>query len=122
MLFSSHVKSQSRTVLATSNAITCLWHCGMRHRGGTRDRSVSYPFFSGYGRDEAFPQDTDLSPVPHLSLFMEKRLSCALFLTIRNLENFKHSQDIATIDAHVVFIHDSMHRKRTIKMVCHYVL
>ena len=29
-----------------------------------RDRSVSYPFFSGYGRDEAFPQDTDLSPVP----------------------------------------------------------
>ena len=31
---SSHVKSQSRTVLATSNAITCLWHCGMRHRGG----------------------------------------------------------------------------------------
>ena len=28
------------------------------------DRSVSYPFFSGYGRDEAFPQDTDLSPVP----------------------------------------------------------
>ena len=34
ILFSSHVKSQSRTVLATSNAITCLWHCGMRHRGG----------------------------------------------------------------------------------------
>ena len=31
---------------------------------GTGDRSVSYPFFSGYGRDEAFPQDTDLSPVP----------------------------------------------------------
>ena len=31
---SSHVKSQCRTVLATSNAITCLWHCGMRHRGG----------------------------------------------------------------------------------------
>ena len=27
---SSHVKSQCRTVLATSNAITCLWHCGMR--------------------------------------------------------------------------------------------
>ena len=26
--------SQCRTVLATSNAITCLWHCGMRHRGG----------------------------------------------------------------------------------------
>ena len=20
--------------LTTSNAITCLWHCGMRHRGG----------------------------------------------------------------------------------------
>ena len=41
---SSHVKSQSRTVLATSNAITCLWHCGMRHRGGRtenhRDRSI----------------------------------------------------------------------------------
>ena len=33
-------------------------------KGGTGDRSVSYPFFSGYGRDEAFPQDTDLSPVP----------------------------------------------------------
>ena len=32
--------------------------------GGTGDRSVSYPFFSGYERDEAFPQDTDLSPVP----------------------------------------------------------
>ena len=32
---SSHVKSQCRTVLATSNAITCLWHCGMRHRGGS---------------------------------------------------------------------------------------
>ena len=32
--------------------------------GGTGDRSVSYPFFSAYGRDEAFPQDTDLSPVP----------------------------------------------------------
>ena len=31
---SSHVKSQCRTVLTTSNAITCLWHCGMRHRGG----------------------------------------------------------------------------------------
>ena len=31
---------------------------------GTGDRSVSYPFFSGYGRDEAVPQDTDLSPVP----------------------------------------------------------
>ena len=31
---SSYVKSQCRTVLATSNAITCLWHCGMRHRGG----------------------------------------------------------------------------------------
>ena len=28
---------------------------------GQRDRSVSYPFFSGYERDEAFPQDTDLS-------------------------------------------------------------
>ena len=31
---------------------------------GTGYRSVSYPFFSGYERDEAFPQDTDLSPVP----------------------------------------------------------
>ena len=31
---------------------------------GTGDRSVSYPFFSGYERNEAFPQDTDLSPVP----------------------------------------------------------
>ena len=31
-------------------------------RGGTGDRSLSYPFFSGYERDEAFPQDTDLSP------------------------------------------------------------
>ena len=28
------------------------------------NRSVSCPFFSGYERDEAFPQDTDLSPVP----------------------------------------------------------
>ena len=26
---------------------------------------MSYPFFLGYGRDEAFPQDTDLSPVPY---------------------------------------------------------
>ena len=33
-------------------------------KGGTGDRSVSYPFFSGYERNEAFPQDTDLSPVP----------------------------------------------------------
>ena len=35
-------------------------------RGEQRDRgqSMSYPFFSDYGRDEAFPQDTDLSPVP----------------------------------------------------------
>ena len=31
---------------------------------GTGDRAVSYPFFSGYERDEAFPQETDLSPVP----------------------------------------------------------
>ena len=31
---------------------------------GTGDSHVSYPFFSGYERDEAFPQDTDLSPVP----------------------------------------------------------
>ena len=36
----------------------------MTPTGGTEDRSVSYPFFSGYERDEAFPQDTDLSPVP----------------------------------------------------------
>ena len=28
---------------------------------------MSYPFFSGYRRDEAFPQDTDLSPVPPMS-------------------------------------------------------
>ena len=32
--FLTFVKSQYRTVLATSNAITCLWHCGIRHRGG----------------------------------------------------------------------------------------
>ena len=51
-----------------------------------------------------------------------KASSCALFLTSRNLENFNHSRNLATVDAHVVFIHDSMHRKRTIKMVCHYVL
>ena len=54
--------------------------------GGTGDRSVSYPFFSGYGRDEAFPQDTDLSPVPR-----EKRpLSRALeggFIAIKNCVN-----------------------------------
>ena len=31
---------------------------------GTGDRSVSYPFFSGYERNEAFPQDIDLSTVP----------------------------------------------------------
>ena len=41
----------------------------LTQRQGTRDRrdrgqSVSYPFFSGYRRDEAFTQDTDLSPVP----------------------------------------------------------
>ena len=29
-------------------------------------QSVSYPFFSGYERNEAFPQNTDLSPVPHV--------------------------------------------------------
>ena len=56
-------------------------------KGGTGDRSVSYPFFSGYGRDEAFPQDTDLSPVPR----MEKRpLSRALeggFIAIKNCVN-----------------------------------
>ena len=56
-------------------------------KGGTGDRSVSYPFFSGYGRDEAFPQDTDLSPVPR----MEKRpFSRALeggFITIINCVN-----------------------------------
>ena len=56
-------------------------------KGGTGDRSVSYPFFSGYGRDEAFPQDTDLSPVPR----MEKRpLSRALeggFIAIINCVN-----------------------------------
>ena len=34
IVFSSYVKSQCRTVLATSNTITCLWHGGMRHRGG----------------------------------------------------------------------------------------
>ena len=55
-------------------------------KGGTGDRSVSYPFFSGYGRDEAFPQDTDLSPVPR-----EKRpLSRALeggFIAIINCVN-----------------------------------
>ena len=33
-------------------------------QSGTGDRSVSYPFFSGYEQDEVFPQDTDLSPVP----------------------------------------------------------
>ena len=56
-------------------------------KGGTGDRSVSSPFFSGYGRDEAFPQDTDLSPVPR----MEKRpLSRALeggFIAIKNCVN-----------------------------------
>ncbi len=36
---------------------------GVDYSGGRGDRSVSYPFFSGYERDEAFPQDTDLSPV-----------------------------------------------------------
>ena len=51
-----------------------------------------------------------------------KASSCALFLTSRNLENFKCCQSIATTDAHVMFIHDSMHRKRTIQMVCHYLL
>ena len=55
-------------------------------KGGTGDRSVTYPFFSGYGRDEAFPQDTDLSPVPR-----EKRpLSRALeggFIAIKNCVN-----------------------------------
>ena len=55
-------------------------------KGGTGDRSVSYPFFSGYRRDEAFPQDTDLSPAPQ-----EKRpLSRALeggFIAIINCVN-----------------------------------
>ena len=55
-------------------------------KGGTGDRSVSYPFFSGYGRDEAFPQDTELSLAPQ-----EKRpLSRALeggFIAIKNCVN-----------------------------------
>ena len=37
---------------------------GLNESNRDTDRSVSYPFFSGYWRDEAFPQDTDLSPVP----------------------------------------------------------
>ena len=48
--------------------------------------------------------------------------SCALFLTSRNQVNFKQCRNLATVDAHVAFIHDSMCEKRTIKMVCHYVL
>ena len=51
-----------------------------------------------------------------------KASSYAMFLMLWNLENFCFSQYLATVDAHVVFIHDSMHRKRTIHMVCIYVL
>ena len=35
---------------------------------------------------------------------MEERLSCALFLTSRNLENFNHSRNLATVDAQVARI------------------
>ena len=35
---------------------------------------------------------------------MEERLSCALFLTSRNQENFNHSRNLATVDAHVARI------------------
>ena len=42
-----------------------------------------------------------------LSLFMEKR-SFALFLTHRNLDNFKHSQDIATMDAHASSLYQAI--------------
>ena len=55
-------------------------------------------------------------------LYLWEASSCALFLTSRNQVNFKQCRNLATVDAHVVFIHDSMHEKRTIKMVCHYVL
>ena len=39
-------------------------------KGGTGDRSVSYPFFSGYGRYEAFPQDTDLSVCHEVHIYI----------------------------------------------------
>ena len=42
-----------------------------------------------------------------LSLFMEKR-SFALFLTHRNLDNFKHSQGIATMDAHASSLYQAI--------------
>ena len=51
-----------------------------------------------------------------------KASSNALFLTIRNLENFKHSQGKATLEAHVVFIHDFIHIKQADVLVCPYVL
>ena len=60
-------------------------------------------------------------PIEFGSVFVSiygKASSCALFLTVRNLENFTYRRNIATIDAHVAFIHDSMHRMRTIQKVC----
>ena len=42
-----------------------------------------------------------------LSLFMEKR-SFALFLTDRNLENFNHSRNLATMDAHASSLYQAI--------------
>ena len=36
---------------------------------------------------------------------------------LRNLENFNHSQNIATVDAHVEVYRISMHGKRTIQII-----
>ena len=42
-----------------------------------------------------------------LSLFMEKH-SFALFLTDRNLENFNHSRNLATMDAHASSLYQAI--------------
>ena len=48
-----------------------------------------------------------------ICLYLWKSVYHALFLTSRNLENFKQCQSIAAIDAHVVFINDFMHVTQT---------
>ena len=70
---------------------------------------MSYPFFSGYGRDEAFPQDTDLSPVPHVPCTADEKS----MMVIRNgiavvaYANYGQSGNIASENQ--LEIHDDLY-------------
>ena len=48
-----------------------------------------------------------------ICLYLWKSVYFALFLTLWNLENFLCLSDLATVDAHVVFINDFMHVTQT---------